>query len=403
MGKLLLLFFLIIFSAGTAAGQSVPGPVLLQLEAGGKGYQRGLHHGTIYKEQIRQLMERWKANIKQTLRADPDSILKKFLQQTDFMPAIRKYTPDLLQEVYGIAAGSGQSFEDTYAFQLPDEFWVFIDAMGKDTSLHHCSGIGIPGTKNSPAMISQNLDIDKWMDGFQLLMHIPKSRYGPEQYILTCPGMIGFNGMNEKGIGICVNTIMSLRAGKTGLPVSFMVRALLSKTNEKQVISFLLETPHASGQNYLIGIQDSVYDFEASAAVVKRLLPVDSSGFLIHTNHSLTNEDIKPWYRKYFKAFREGRTLHFNSEARFNSMLKRVSEARKKDMNLIREILRSKDDSKNPVCNAPLPQNGFFTFGSVIMTLSGTPSLQVTAGPPDLSPYQVYYFGKKKTIQTTPG
>ena len=59
----------------------------------------------------------------------------------------------------------------------------------------------------------------------------------------------------------------------------------------------------------------------------------------------------------------------------------------------IMEALRSKDDAKNPVCNAP---NGWgLTFGSVIMTLTGKPSLQITSGPPDESDYKRVDFAGK--------
>ena len=57
---------------------------------------------------------------------------------------------------------------------------------------------------------------------------------------------------------------------------------------------------------------------------------------------------------------------------------------------LIKETLRSKDDKENPVCRAP--KNGGFTFASVIMTLTGMPYLQVTAGPPDQSEYKRFDF-----------
>lgn len=386
-----LLSFILFLSLLCVQGQT--SRKLLQLDVSGTPYQRGIQQGTRFKTEIAELLERWKKNIRQTLRGDADSLINAFVKQTDFLPAIRLYTPGLLEEVNGIAEGSGQLFRDIYAFQLPDEFWVWVDRMGKDTSFHHCSGIGIPGRKGSPAYVSQNMDVDSWMDGYQLVLHIKGERSVPEQYILTCPGLIGFNGMNEKGIGVCVNTLLSLRASATGLPVAFMVRALLGKVRGKDALSFLQNTPHASGQNYILGIRDSVYDFEASANRVTRFFP-DSTGIVAHTNHALVNTDIKPWYANYYKAYLDGKTKQYNSETRLRSIQKRAAVSPSKDDGFIRETLRSKDEGKNPVCNANLPNRGFFTFGSVIMTLSKQAKMQVTAGPPDESDYQLFLFNQ---------
>lgn len=63
----------------------------------------------------------------------------------------------------------------------------------------------------------------------------------------------------------------------------------------------------------------------------------------------------------------------------------------------IKAALRAKDDPGNPVCQTFNGWGG--TFGSVVMTLTGSPKLQITAGPPDESEYKEVQFskGKRKT------
>jgi isopenicillin-N N-acyltransferase like protein len=59
---------------------------------------------------------------------------------------------------------------------------------------------------------------------------------------------------------------------------------------------------------------------------------------------------------------------------------------------IIKTTLRSKDDAQNPVCRA-FAKNGFaFTFSSVLFTLSGKRSIQLTNGSPDQSDYKEYFF-----------
>ena len=67
--------------------------------------------------------------------------------------------------------------------------------------------------------------------------------------------------------GICCNTLMELQASDSGLPVAFIVRGILSKRNGQDALFFIKNIPNASGQNYIIGTQDSVCDFESSPQV----------------------------------------------------------------------------------------------------------------------------------------
>ena len=359
----------------------------------GNGYERGYQHGQQMKKEIGELMILWKKDLGEDIHIPADTFIHNFLGATDFIPSIKKYTPDILDEVRGIAKGADQSFNDMLAFQLVDEYWVYADKMSNDTIHHHCSDIGVPAKNGRPAFVSQNMDLDAWMDGYQIILHIQRHGNTPEQYVLSCAGLVALNGMNENGTGVCVNTLMQLQASSNGLPVAFVVRGLLEKKNNKEVLQFIQMTKHASGQNYTIGVVDSVYDFEASANKIIRLYP-DASGIVYHTNHPVVNNDVKPWYQDYYQRFLAGTTQNMNSEIRFATLKRRASETTDKDDMFIKTTLRSKDDNNNPVCRTHLPGKHGFTFGSVILTLSGKRIMQVTAGPPDESEYQTFSFKK---------
>jgi hypothetical protein len=74
---------------------------------------------------------------------DAQSFFDRFYHQTDFLPAIEKYAPDLLEEVRGIAEGSGRSFDETLARQLSDEDPWFrqIVKFGRPVP-ENCSSLG---------------------------------------------------------------------------------------------------------------------------------------------------------------------------------------------------------------------------------------------------------------------
>lgn len=356
----------------------------------GSGYELGLQHGKLLKKEIEEIVKKMKLNTADNLNKDADQVIRDFFSYAQFTDDIRKYTPELYDEVRGIAEGSGQPVNDIMILNLLDEFWVYINNIEN----HHCSGMGVPSVNGSTSYIAQNMDIEKYTEGYQILIRLSRTPTRPEQFILTHPGCIALNGMNETGIGACMNTLMQLKASVKGLPVAFMVRRIINSTDKNDLLNFIQTVPHASGQNYIIGIRGEVYDFEASANKVVRFDPKNSNGTVYHTNHPIVNDDVKSWFEKYNPTLNE-KPLNSNSFIRLAAVQNRVSNSQRIDDSLIKETLRSKDDINNPVCRAVSSKGGAFTFVSVIMSLTGTPHLQVTAGSPDESDYKKIYFTHK--------
>lgn len=385
--RILLLTLLLAFQVNAVFSQT--GRELREITVSGSGYERGLQHGRQLNVAIGEIIAAWKANTSASLGRDADLVLAEFFEYADFDTAIKKWTPDLYDEVRGIADGSGNDFHEVFVLNLLDEFWVFIDNLDN----HHCTGVGVPATGTSPSHIAQNMDLENYTDGFQVLMRIPADNQHPEQLILTLPGLIALNGLNAKGVGVCVNTLMQLTASSRGLPVAFVIRELIRTTDKDEILDFITGVDHASGQNYIIGIRDEVYDFEASANNVVRFKPDNPNDSVYHTNHPLVNDDLKPWYALYSPSLSEGiRAPAGNSEFRFEAAERRMSTATNVDDTTIAGTLRSRDHDKHPVCRTNSKDGDGFTFASVIMTLSDQPSIQVVAGPPDEGEYSTYSF-----------
>lgn len=367
------------------------------IELQGNGRQRGLQHGKVLKTEIAAVFSKWKKSIQDDTKQNADTIITSFLIATNFEPAIRKHTPEIYEEIKGIAESSGQSFQDVLCFQLVDEFWVYIDRLN-NIKKHHCSDIGVAATNTHPAYVSQNMDLDSYMNGYQILLHIAPTTNEPEQYILSCAGLVALNGVNSKGIGLCMNTLMELTASSDGLPVAFIVRGVLAKKNVESALKFLKTVPHASGQNYILGAFDKVYDFEASANKVVRYLPDPSNEALVyHTNHPISNDDIKPWYEAFYKKILTGEANDDNSVIRLASLKNRLNiPVAEITDTVLKEAFRAKDDPENPVCRTFQDGKSGFTFSSVVLTLGKNPSIQLTNGSPDQSEYVLHQFTSDK-------
>jgi isopenicillin-N N-acyltransferase like protein len=361
----------------------------LYVELSGLGYDRGVQHGKALKADISAVIRRFKEDLRVSRKRNPDSLIAEFLHATNFMPAIKKWTPDLLDEVKGIADGSGQTFETIFAYQLPDEIWVYFDK----EDANHCSGLGVAKTATRPAYVAQNADLESWRQGSQTVLHILQSETLPEQFIFTTAGLLAANGVNNNSIGVCVNTLMQLNASPDGLPVAFVVRGLLACRTEQSALEFIKNVKHASGQNYILGTGDKVYDFEASATGVVRFTPVAGGSPVYHTNHPIANDSVKPWWAQRTRQMTPEERRYSNSHVRFASLETRLVKSGNDIVEQkIKETLRSRDSEWNPVCRSLKSGSGLFTFGSTIMTLSERPSLQVTCGPPDVNEYILYTF-----------
>jgi hypothetical protein len=87
--------------------------------------ERGIQHGEALREQIAQGLGAWSEAIGERHGADPDGYLRQFVAGTHFLDAIRQWTPDLEEEIAGIARGANQPWEWIYAYNLLDEEWTW--------------------------------------------------------------------------------------------------------------------------------------------------------------------------------------------------------------------------------------------------------------------------------------
>lgn len=360
----------------------------------GNAYERGLQHGRALKGPIAEVYGKWKESIRKETQKDPDAVIADFLATSDYKKAILTWTPDLWQEIEGMAAGSGQKLEDVLAFQLIDEYWGYLDRLEHGSvDKDHCSAVGVAATNDHPAYVAQNVDIDTFMHGYQVLLHIQETADTPEQYVLSCAGFIGFVGMNNKGVGVVINALTDLNNCVDGLPVTFVTRGLLNKKSGAAALAFVKQVKHATGQNYIIGAGNEVFNYEASANLVVQFNPVADQKLVYHTNHSLVNHDVKPWMEAYHERVLSGKGPMTNSQTRYAALERRLATTGiRLSPELVKETLRSKDDARFPVCVAYNKDALGFTFSSVLFTLGARPSVQVTYGSPDQSEYQEHFF-----------
>jgi len=358
------------------------------LDLTGTPYEIGLEHGRRLKLQVHQAIDLWKYRLSKVYSVDPDTLIALFLARTDYLSAIREYTPDLLEEVKGIAEGAEMDFNSVLAFQYLDETGL----NSRDLLQDKCSGLGVDRRGDTPAMMAQNMDLEGFRNGYQTVLRIHRPD-GLEVMSFTCAGLIATNGLNNRGVGVCVNALTQLDHKLTGLPVAFVIRGLLDQPDQAAAVEFLKRVQHASGQNYIIGGPDSILSFECSPAGPVEYSPERRDGAIAHTNHPFACRDFSPAYRKALAENDSSHTRDIDSEIRFQTVTGMLEKrAGQVDVDWIKAILSSTVNPEHPVSCKYKGSLHNHTFGSTVMVLGPEPELFVSPGPPTVDSYVRFRF-----------
>jgi hypothetical protein len=347
------------------------------LRLSGTPRAQGRQHGDALRSSIAEVRQRWRESLAQRFGVRPDSFIEAFLAQTRFVAAMRHWTPALLEEIEGIAEGSGRSLAETLAFQFMDEEWWFgaMHYHQASAEADRCSIIASRGSEGQAPILAQNMDLRAYLDGGQALISTATNG-GPRTTVMTICGMVGLCGANQAGLGVAVNTLWQLPSAADGLPVACVMRGILEQADLAAATKWICQPRHASGQHYLIGDPGGFASFEASATLVSNIPWGDSSVF-VHTNHPLAT----PGNERLKKA-------EENSRGRYATLCNLMT-AKTPTGEEVQATLSSRQ-GPHPVSVRPSRDDptSTMTFASIIMELKRPPTIQLAGGPPCSNPYR---------------
>ncbi len=160
-----------------------------------------------------------------------------------------RFVPQSLEEIRGVAAGAGVSFE--LAFLISHETGGH-PALGDDG----CSSIVVPApsSKTATVLIGQNKDTHR-NPREHLLVHKTYSD-GRQELLLTYAGWIGNIGISTTGVGICGNSLTAAEPQGEVLCTSLIWRILQETGRVEDMVAVLNEFPFING-SVLVGQRDS--------------------------------------------------------------------------------------------------------------------------------------------------
>ena len=368
---------------------------LLVIELNGTPRERGRMYGEAAKQLIANIVELWRAELgnfgadnaaENTI--DPDSYLSEFVSQTSHLAMLTQWAPELLEEIKGIAEGSGQAFNTIFGLHLGDEEWMYGLSHRLSRPTDKCTAFGLSQPMNNTRYAGQNMDIGSWVDNKQVLLRVMPSDKAPEALVFSIAGNTGLNGLNAKGLGVTCNTLAQLNYSSHGLSVAAIVRSILSMNSIDEAEAFLHRVPHACGQNYILSSAGDIRCFECSANRVVRYVPEGNQRSIFHTNHPLVNTDENDFLEPE-------KRLNSSTVARLDSICTRLGDtAEATTLADIKAALAAHDDPNNPVSRNTNNEGSpiGFTAGSSIYELGAIPRLHLAAGPPCETAFEIFEF-----------
>jgi hypothetical protein len=365
----------------------------------GTAVERGFAFGSECRPKIASWLDAWLDSLWLAGIPDPRQYAAKFLRDTDYLPSVERYAPDILSELRATADGARLPFDLLFAAQLMDEEWAYRKSTQRNSLSDKCSAFAIQTSRGT--WIGQNMDLDVFTDGHQLLVLREPSDGYPASLVFTVGGLIALVGVNGCRVAVCVNYLPQLPTASTGLPVAFIIRKVLQSRTLADAVQFIRSVPHAVGQNYLVADVQRAQSLEASAAGVYEYSG-QAAGRIFHTNHPLAVEN---------QEIASNGNIE-NTVARLRALTQRLGTG-EPGLKELQETLASCDDPTHPICRTAPNEAarrrttsvvGFTTGSMIILLDEQIPFIEtwLSSGPPMLRGYHKFVLPAKADAQPAP-
>lgn len=253
------------------------------IECGGTPYEIGYAHGSQGKDEILHSVEVYKEMF--GTYGNMDWEIARRLSK-NYIRYIERYDQDLMEEIKGVAAGSGLEVQDILALNARSEV---ILMKGNFMPTDGCTSVcATPeATKKGNTILAQNWDWKAAQIESVLVLKINQEKmHKPNITMVTEGGVIGKIGFNSNGIGVCLNAL-GTKGHYNGVPLHIILRGILNSRKVSDAVESINWLPNACAANYMIAsscgealdVEKTPLDFDVMYS---------KEGVLAHSNHFLT-------------------------------------------------------------------------------------------------------------------
>ena len=342
-----------------------------EIQVEGNCLQMGQQIGEEAREEVRGFAHIALERVNKTISVSRENALEACRNS---FPFVQQYSPHLLDELRGIEASSGVSIEKLMLLQMRNQLLPDADA--------GCTSFSIAPQASSSggALVGQNWDNDPALDPFTIVLTRRPSS-APDTMTLTQAGLIAYIGLNDRGIGVCMNTLPA-PSRRVGVPHYFVLRAIYEGTSLDEAAQAVRGAHRAIPANLILSTPQGPADFEITVENL-HILP-DQAGRIVHTNHCLhpdlarINDEFPELIQSHPRKLRLERLF---GEAERPLAIERIKTALKDHEDFPRSICRHVNDH---------PTNGFWTSVFSVIVEADAGRMQISRGNPCEAPYENY-------------
>lgn len=311
-------------------------------------------------------------------------------QALQYLPYVHRYLPQYLEELEGMAEGSGQPLGKLLVPNCAEEFTCPVDAgpacaaeeprdaFERRGAGHFCTALAFTA---GARLVGHNMD---WyvVDVDKNVLFDLTTPDGTR--IVTIAGVpyLPILGMNSHGVAYVGNSVYC-NDGRPGVPNVFVRRWALEAKSLEEAAARAAMPMRARGSNHLFGDREGrLWDLETSAHAA---VLTEHEGTAAHTNHY-----VAPAMSTYEGSHsRESRARLACAEAALADGLAAGDDPRA----VIDAVLRSHHGEPDCICGHPdetqPPGEQVMTVASMVCDLESM-RLHACAGPPCENPYTVW-------------
>jgi isopenicillin-N N-acyltransferase-like protein len=346
------------------------------LEIRGSAFERGRQQGEGARTQIVNALARYREVIPKAIQLPWEAASR---EARKFLPYAEEAFPKFLDELRGLAQGSGVSFEEVWTLNCYEGLTEVRQQVWGCT----CLAVRDDQTSNGHVLLAHNEDwnsVDR--DSVYLVRAQPDD--GPAFLGMTYgPALVNI-GLNAEGVGVAINSVYPTD-GRVGVPRILCSRAVLEARTIGQAIRACVPKLRAGGYSYLLAdAHGELYSIETSATTHD--MTYGQEGWLVHTNHYLSPK---------MQAIEEAGT-YSSSNVRLNRA-RRLLQAQLGAVTIesLQALLRDHVNFPNSICVHEDPEDPpherEMTLASLVMDLTEG-VMWAAPGPPCEGEYLAYHL-----------
>jgi isopenicillin-N N-acyltransferase-like protein len=257
------------------------------IDLAGSPRERGRTHGKAVPDRIKRGAKMYAESLQKT-----GVEWKELERRAEAMvPAIEHFDPTYIEEMRGIAEGSGEPFAAVILMNARTE--MVAAARRQKANQHFPDGctaaLALPEASADGALLhGQNWDWRAECAETSVVLRIRRDD-GPDILTFTEAGGLARSGLNSAGIGLTANALECERdyARGTGVPLPFIRRKVLESEFLAQAVHAIVSTPK-SGSNHMAVSHATEhggegFGFECAPDETFWLAP--ERGLYVHANH----------------------------------------------------------------------------------------------------------------------